>query len=97
MTKRNAITRPSQSDTAIRIERLINAIQRTDSQAYRITYSKHGDELVSETRLSKYFDGIEQMVTLFEGDVEYQSSWRASFSKPAIPLGLSSAPLELPA
>lgn len=94
MTKRNAITRPSQSDTAIRIERLINAIQRTDSQAYRITYSKHGDELVSETRLSKYFDWIEQMVTLFEGDVEYQSSWHLSlFQQACHSIGVELSPV----
>lgn len=83
MTKRNAKTHQSQSDTAIRIERLINAIKRTDSQAFRITYSKHGDELVSETRLSKYFDGIEQMIMLFEGNVEYQYSWHLSLFQQA--------------
>ncbi|MDG4380147.1 inovirus Gp2 family protein [Pseudomonas aeruginosa] len=83
MTKRNAITRPSQSDTAIRIERLINAIQLSDSQAYRIRYSKHGDEQVSETRLSKYFDGIEQMIALFESDVEYQYSGHLSLFQQA--------------
>lgn len=73
----------SQSDIAIRIERLINAIQRTDSQAYRITYSKHGDERVSETRLSKYFDGIVQMVALFGCDAEYQLSWHLSLFQEA--------------
>lgn len=78
MTKRNTNTLQSQSDSSIRIERLINAIKRTDSQAFRITYSKHGDEQVSETRLSKYFDGVEQMIMLFEGDVEYQYSWHLS-------------------
>lgn len=83
MTKRNTNTHQSQSDTSIRIERLINAIKRTDSQAFRITYSKHGDELVSETRLSKYFDGIEQMIMLFEGDVEYQYSWHLSLFQQA--------------
>lgn len=83
MTKRNTNTLRSQSDIAIRIERLINAIQRTDSQAIRITYSKHGDERVSETRLSKYFDGIVQMVALFECDVEYQHSWQLSIFQQA--------------
>lgn len=83
MTKRNTNTHQSQSDTSIRIERLINAIKRTDSQAFRITYSKHGDEQVSETRLSKYFDGIEQMIMLFEGDVEYQYSWHLSLFQQA--------------
>lgn len=71
MTQRHSYTHRSQSDIAIRIERLINAIQRTDSQAFRITYSKHGDQQVTATRLSKYFDGIEQMVALFECDVAY--------------------------
>ncbi|EPL60200.1 hypothetical protein B382_22405 [Stutzerimonas stutzeri B1SMN1] len=83
MTKRNTNTHQSQSDTSIRIERLINAIKRTDSQAFRITYSKHGDEQVSETRLSKYFDGVEQMIILFEGDVEYQYSWHLSLFQQA--------------
>ena len=83
MTKRNTYIHCSQSDIAIQIERLINAIQRTDSQAFRITYSKHGDEQVNETRLSKYFDGIEQMVALFEGDEEYQYSWHLSLFREA--------------
>lgn len=83
MTKRSTNTYLSQSDTAIRIERLINAIQCTDSQVYRITYSKHGDELVSETKLSRYFDGVEQMIMLFEGDVEYQYSWQLSLFQQA--------------
>jgi hypothetical protein len=79
MTQRTINTRPSQSDTALRIERLINAIQRTE----RITYSKHGDEQVREAKLSKYFDGIEQMIMLFEGDVEYQHSWHLSLFQQA--------------
>jgi hypothetical protein len=94
MTERNANTLQSQSDTAIRIERLVNAIQRTDSQAYRITYSKHGDERVSETRLSKYFDGIMQMVALFEGDVEYQHSWHLSlFQETCQAIGVELSPI----
>ncbi|TWC30203.1 uncharacterized protein DUF3296 [Pseudomonas sp. SJZ079] len=83
MTERNSYTYRSQSDIAIRIERLINAIQRTDSQAFRITYSKHGDEQVNATRLSKYFDGVEQMVALFESDKEYQYSWHLSLFREA--------------
>lgn len=83
MTKQNSYTHRSQSDIAIRIERLVNAIQRTDSQAFRITYSKHGDQQVTATRLSKYFDGIEQMVALFECDVAYQYSWRLNLFREA--------------
>ncbi|HFQ7112511.1 TPA: inovirus-type Gp2 protein [Pseudomonas aeruginosa] len=93
MTERNTNTLRSQSDTAIRIERLINAIQRTDSQAYRITYSKHGEERVTETRLSKYFDGIVQMVALFEGDVAYQYSWHLNlFQEACQTIGIERSP-----
>lgn len=83
MTKQNGYTHHSQPDISIRIERLIKAIQRTDGQAFRITYSKHGDEQVSETRLSKYFDGVEQMVALFEYDQEYQYSWHLNLFREA--------------
>ncbi|MBD8573663.1 inovirus-type Gp2 protein [Pseudomonas syringae] len=93
MTKRNTSTVRSQSDTAIRIERLINSIHRTDSQAFRITYSKHGDEQVSETRLSKYFDGIVQMVALFDCDAEYQRSWQLSlFQEACQAIGVERSP-----
>jgi hypothetical protein len=83
MTERTGYTYHSQSDIAIRIERLINAIQRTDSQAFRITRSKHGDEQVKTTSLSKYFDGIEQMVVLFECHEEYQYSWHLNLFREA--------------
>ncbi|SFI22514.1 Protein of unknown function [Pseudomonas syringae] len=83
MTERSCYTYHSQSDIAIRIERLINAIQRTDSQAFRITYSKHGDEEVNTTSLSKYFNGIEQMVALFESDEEYHYSWHLNLFREA--------------
>ncbi|MDG4128057.1 YagK/YfjJ domain-containing protein [Pseudomonas aeruginosa] len=93
MTERITTTLGSQSDTAIRIERLINAIQRTDSPAYRITYSKHGDEQVSETGLSKYFDGIVQMIALFECDAEYQHSWHLSlFQEACQTIGIERSP-----
>ncbi|WP_285408889.1 inovirus-type Gp2 protein [Pseudomonas sp. FR229a] len=93
MTKRNTSTVRSQSDTAIRIERLINSIQHTDSQAFRITYSKHGDEQVSEARLSKYFDGIVQMVALFDCDAEYQHSWQLSlFQEACQAIGVERSP-----
>ncbi|MCF7532060.1 YagK/YfjJ domain-containing protein [Pseudomonas petrae] len=83
MTKQNGYTHRSQSNISLRIERLIKAIQRTDGQAFRITYSKHGDEQISETRLSKYFDGIDQMVGLFEYDEEYQYSWHLNLFREA--------------
>lgn len=83
MTQRHSYTYPSQSNTAIRIERLVNAVQRTDDQAFRITYSKHGDQQVTSTRLSKYFDGVEQMIALFECDVAYDYSWRLNLFREA--------------
>jgi hypothetical protein len=93
MTKQNSYIHRSQSDTSIRIERLINAIQRTDSQAFRIKYPKHGDEQVTATRLSKYFDGIEQMVALFECDKEYQYSWHLNLFREACQsIGLELSP-----
>ncbi len=93
MTKRTSNTYRSQSDTAIRIERLIQAIQRTDSQAFRITYSKHGDEQVKATGLSKYFDGVEQMVALFECDQAYQYSWQLSlFQEACQAIGIELSP-----
>ncbi|HEH9590684.1 TPA: inovirus-type Gp2 protein [Pseudomonas aeruginosa] len=94
MTKRNTITLRSQSDTAIRIERLINAIQRTDSQAFRIKYSKHGDEQISETSLSQYFDGVAQMVALLEGDGAHQYSWHLSlFQEACQAIGVERSPM----
>lgn len=93
MTQRHSYTYPSQSDIAIRIERLIKAIQRTDSQAFRITYSKHGDQQVTSTRLSKYFDGVEQMIALFECDVAYQYSWHLNLFRDAYQaIGLELSP-----
>lgn len=83
MTTQSSYTHYSQSDIAIRIKRLIKAIQRIDSQVFRITYSKHGDEKVTATRLSKYFNGIEQMVSLFECDEEYQYSWHLNLFREA--------------
>lgn len=83
MTKRNTNTPQSQSNTAIRIERLINAIRRTDCQPYKITCSKHGDEQIRETKLSNYFDRIVQMVALFEADADYRYSWHLNLFQEA--------------
>lgn len=83
MTQLHGYTYPSQSNIAIRIERLINAIQRADSQAFRITYSKLGDQQVTATRLSKCFYGIEQMVALLECNEEYQYSWHLNLFREA--------------
>ena len=38
----------SQSDIAIQIERLVNAVIRHDSPAFRISYDAQGDEVIEE-------------------------------------------------
>ncbi|WP_407732967.1 inovirus-type Gp2 protein [Pseudomonas citronellolis] len=58
----------SQSDIAIQIERLVNAVIRHDSPAFRISYDAQGDEVIERTRLSRYFDHIRQMYYLVNDD-----------------------------
>lgn len=74
MTKRNTYTYLSQSDIALQIERLVQAIEDSDSPAYRIKQARTGYERVEETKLSRYFTHIRQMVDLFEGSIEYTYS-----------------------
>lgn len=64
----------SQSDIAIQIERLVQAIQRTDSAAFKITKSASGRERVQRTRLTRYFDHIQKMVALFDEGHPYDFS-----------------------
>lgn len=64
----------SQSDIAIQIERLVQAIQRTDSAAFKITKSASGRERVQRTRLTRYFDNIRKLVALFDEDHRYDFS-----------------------
>ncbi|MFL1553643.1 hypothetical protein ACI77I_32065, partial [Pseudomonas sp. D47] len=64
----------SQSDIAIQIERLVQAIQRTDSAAFKITKSALGRERVQRTRLTQYFDHIQKMVALFDEGHHYDFS-----------------------
>ena len=70
MTKPNAYTYLSQSDIALQIERLVQAIEDSDSLAYRIKQARTGYDRVEETKLSRYFPHIRQMVDLFEGGIE---------------------------
>ncbi|NNA21189.1 inovirus-type Gp2 protein [Pseudomonas lundensis] len=74
MTKPNAYTYLSQSDIALQIERLVQAIEDSDSPAYRIKQARTGYDRVEETKLSRYFPHIRQMVDLFEGGIEYSYS-----------------------
>ncbi|UUT25270.1 inovirus Gp2 family protein [Pseudomonas sp. T8] len=74
MTKRNTYTYLSQSDIAIQIERLVQAIEQHDSPAFRFRQTRTGYERVEETRLSRYFTHIRQMMDLFDERVEYRYS-----------------------
>jgi hypothetical protein len=64
----------SQSDIALQIESLVQAIEKTDTPAFRITQSRSGYERVEETKLSRYFTYIKQMVDLFDDSAEYSYS-----------------------
>ena len=64
----------SQSDIAIQIERLVQAVQRNDSAAFKITQSVLARERVRATRLSRYFEHIQRMVSLFDEDYPYDFS-----------------------
>jgi hypothetical protein len=61
----------SQSQALILIERLVQSIERTDRPAFEITQSSSGYERVQKTRLSKYFDSMQQMLDLFYDDQAY--------------------------
>ncbi|MBX9405947.1 inovirus Gp2 family protein [Pseudomonas baetica] len=64
-------TRVSQSQASILIERLVQSIERTDRPAFEIIQSPSGYERVQKTRLSKYFDSMQQMLDLFYDDEAY--------------------------
>ena len=74
MTKRNTYTYLSQSDIAIQIERLVQAIEQHDIPAFRFRQTRAGYDRVEETRLSRYFTHIRQMMDLFDDRVEYRYS-----------------------
>lgn len=74
MTNRKTYTHLSQSDIALQIERLVQAIGDSDSPAFRIRQGRSGYERIQQTKLSRYFDHIQAMVDLFEGRIEYRYS-----------------------
>ncbi len=83
MNNRKLNTHLSQSDIALQIESLVQAIERSDTPAFRITHKRSGYERVEKTRLSRYFTNIRQMYDLFDARVEYgysehlQAFWEA--------------------
>lgn len=64
----------TQSEIAIQIERLVNAIERTDRPAFDIGHSQSGQERVHNTRLTRYFRRIQQMFDLFDDRTIYSYS-----------------------
>lgn len=74
MTKRTTYTHLSQSDVAIQIERLVQAIERHDTPAFRFRQTRSGFDRIEPTRLSRYFDHIQRMVDLFDDRCEYRYS-----------------------
>ncbi len=74
MNNRKLKTCLSQSDIALQIESLVQGIEDSETPAFRITQSCSGYERVEETRLSRYFTHIKQMIDLFDDRVEYSYS-----------------------
>jgi len=74
MSNRKTYTYLSQSDITLQIERLVQAIEDSDSPAYRIKQARTGYERVEETKLSRYFTHIKQMYDLFDDRVPYDYS-----------------------
>ena len=74
MTTRNTYTQLSQSDIAIQIERLVLAIEKYDTPAFRLKQARSGSGRAEGTRLSRYFDHIQQMLDLFDDRCEYRYS-----------------------
>lgn len=74
MSNRKTYIHLSQSDIALQIESLVQAIEKSDTPAFRITQSRSGYERIEATKLSRYFTHIKQMVDLFGDRVEYSYS-----------------------
>lgn len=70
----SAHTRLSQSDIAIQIERLVKAVEQHDIPAFRFKDAGLKHEQIIPTRLSHYFDGIQQMTDLFDERCHYRYS-----------------------
>lgn len=69
MNNRKTHTHLSQSDIALKIESLVQAIERSDTPAFRISHKRSGYMRVEETRLSRYFTNMQQMYNLFDDRV----------------------------
>lgn len=83
MPQQNVYTHFSESYISILIERLVKAIEQHDLPACRFKGARSGYEQIVPTRLSRYFDGIQQMIDLFNDRCQYlysehlQAFWEA--------------------
>lgn len=93
MNNRKLNTYLSQSDIALQIESLVQAIEHSDTPAFRITHKRSGYERVEETRLSRYFTNIRQMYDLFDDRLPYDySEHLLAFREACHDIGLELAP-----
>ncbi len=72
MNSRKLNTYFSQSDIALLIESLVQAIEHSDTPAFRIMHKRSGYERIEQTRLSRYFTHIKQMLDMFDDRVPYE-------------------------
>lgn len=84
MTSSNAYTHLSQSDIAIQIERLVKVVEQRDIPAFRLPDADSGHEQVQRTRLSRYFDYIQQMIDLFDDRSQYRYSEHLQAESPRV-------------
>ncbi|WXL26866.1 inovirus-type Gp2 protein [Ectopseudomonas mendocina] len=93
MNNRKHNTHLSQSDIALQIESLVQAIEHSDTPAFRITYKRSGYERVEQTRLSRHFTHVQQMCNLFDDRVPCDySEHLLAFREACDDIGLQRSP-----
>ncbi|QJI30354.1 inovirus-type Gp2 protein [Pseudomonas sp. ADAK18] len=93
MTNSNAHPPLSQSDIAIQIERLVKAIEQHDTPAFRFEGTCSGHQQIMPTRLSRYFDYLQQMIDLFSDCSQYHySEHLQAFQDACQDIGLERSP-----
>lgn len=93
MNNRKHNTHLSQSDIALKIEALVQAIEHSDTPAFRITHKRSGYEQVEKTRLSHHFTHVQQMCNLFDDRVPYDySEHLLAFREACDDIGLQRSP-----
>jgi len=93
MNNRKHNTHLSQSDVALQIESLVQAIEHSDTPAFRIARTRLGYVRVKETKLSRYFTNVQQMLNLFDDRVPYAYSEQLmAFWEASMDIGLEPSP-----